>query len=189
MMLVRPLMTSLKMTIKDEYAVSVFSLPLPPFLEKAMGPYSSTLAWKISWMEEPGRLQSMGSLRVGNDWAPSLSLFHFHVLEKEMATYSSVLAWRIPGTGEPGGLTSMESHRVGHDWSDLAVAVAAPSFLYIKTLAPLVVSQGGVGLWTDVYPLSCSVAGIWNKANFPCHQPGLFIGFGAVNSQILTLLV
>ena len=38
-----------------------------------MAPYSSTLAWKIPWTEEPGRLQSMGSLRVRHDWAPSLS--------------------------------------------------------------------------------------------------------------------
>jgi len=45
--------------------------------EKAMAPHSSTLAWKIPWMEEPGRLQSMGSLRVGRDWATSLSLFTF----------------------------------------------------------------------------------------------------------------
>ena len=37
------------------------------FPEKAMAPHSSTLAWKIPWMEEPGRLQSMGSLRVGYD--------------------------------------------------------------------------------------------------------------------------
>ena len=42
-----------------------------------MAPYSSTLAWKIPWMEEPGRLQSMGSLRVGHDWVTSLSLFTF----------------------------------------------------------------------------------------------------------------
>ena len=40
---------------------------LYPFLEKAMAPHSSTLAWEISWMEECGRLQSMGSLRVGHD--------------------------------------------------------------------------------------------------------------------------
>ena len=46
-------------------------------LEKAMAPYSSTLAWKIPWMEEPVRLQSMRSLRVGHDWATSLSLFIF----------------------------------------------------------------------------------------------------------------
>ena len=45
--------------------------------EKAMAPHSSTLAWKIPWMEEPCRLQSMGSLRVGHDWATSLSLFTF----------------------------------------------------------------------------------------------------------------
>ena len=45
--------------------------------EKAMAPHSSTLAWKIPWTEEPGRLQSMGSRRVGHDWATSLSLFTF----------------------------------------------------------------------------------------------------------------
>ena len=95
------------------------------FPEKAMAPHSSILAWKISWMEEPGRLQSMGSLTVGHNWVTPLSLFHFHALEKEMASHSSVLAWRIPGAGEPGGLTSMGSHRVGHDWSDLAAAAAA----------------------------------------------------------------
>ena len=77
-----------------------------------MAPHSSTPAWKNPWMEEPGRLQSMGSLRVGHDFTFT---FHFHALEKEMATHSSVLAWRIPGTGEPGGLPSMGSYRVGHD--------------------------------------------------------------------------
>ena len=82
-----------------------------------MAPHSSTLAWKIPWTEEPGRLQSMGSLRVRLH-------FHFHALEKEMATHSSVLAWRIPGTAEPGGLPSMGSHRVGHDWSNLLAAAA-----------------------------------------------------------------
>ena len=45
--------------------------------EKAVAPHSSTLAWKIQWMEEPGRLPSMGSLRVRHDWATSLSLFIF----------------------------------------------------------------------------------------------------------------
>ena len=83
-------------------------------MEKAMAAHSSTLAWKIPWMEEPGRLQSMVSLRVGHDFTFT-STFHFHALGKEMATHSSVLAWRIPGTGEPGGLLSMGSHRVGHD--------------------------------------------------------------------------
>ena len=45
--------------------------------EKAMAPYSSALAWEIPWTEEPGRLQSMGSLRVRHDWATSFSLFTF----------------------------------------------------------------------------------------------------------------
>ena len=80
--------------------------------EKAMAPHSSTLAWKIPWMEEPDGLQSMGSLEL--DTTERLH-FHFHALKKEMATHSSVLAWRIPGAGEPGGLMSMGSHRVGHD--------------------------------------------------------------------------
>ena len=79
-----------------------------------MAPHSSTLAWKIPWMEEPGRLQSMGSLE--SDMTERLH-FHFSLscMEKEMATHSSVLAWRIPGMGKPGGLPSMGSHRVGHD--------------------------------------------------------------------------
>ena len=42
-----------------------------------MAPHSSNLAWQIPWMEEPGRLQSVGSLRVRQDWATSLSLFTF----------------------------------------------------------------------------------------------------------------
>ena len=45
--------------------------------EKAMAPHSSTLAWKIPWTEEPGGLQSVGSLRVGHDWVTSLSLSTF----------------------------------------------------------------------------------------------------------------
>ena len=63
-----------------------------------MARHSSTLAWKIPWTEEPGRLQSMGSL----SWtrlSDFIFTFHFHALEEEMATHSSVLAWRIPGTG------------------------------------------------------------------------------------------
>ena len=72
-----------------------------------MATHCSTLAWKIPWTEEPGRLLSMGSHRVGHDWATSLSLYTFHALEKDMATHSSVLAWRIPGKAEPGGLPSM----------------------------------------------------------------------------------
>ena len=64
-----------------------------------MAPHSSTLAWKIPWMEEPGRLQSMGSLRVWTQLSDFTFTRHFRALEKDMATHSSVLAWRIPGMG------------------------------------------------------------------------------------------
>ena len=95
-----------------------------PMLEKAMATDSSTLVWKIPWMEKPGRLQSMGSLRVN-----TTEQLHFHFSLScigQMATNSSVLAWRVPGVGEPGGLPSMGLHRVGHDWIDLAAAAASP---------------------------------------------------------------
>ena len=60
--------------------------------EKAMAPHSNTLAWKTSWTEEPGRLQSMGSLRVRHDWS-----------DLAVAAAASILACRIPWTEEPGG--------------------------------------------------------------------------------------
>ena len=81
-------------------------------------------SWKIQWMEEPGGLQSMGSIRVRHDWVTSLLLFTFMCWRRKMATHSSVLAWRIPGTGEPGEMPSMGSHRIRHDWSDAAAAAA-----------------------------------------------------------------
>ena len=83
------------------------------YMEKAMAPHSSILAWKIPWMEEPGRLQSMGSI------AGTTERLHFHFslscIGEGNGNPLHVLAWRIPGTGEPGGLLSLGSHRVGHD--------------------------------------------------------------------------
>ena len=86
-----------------------------------MAPHTSALAWRVPWMEEPGGLQSMGSLGVRHDFTFT---FHFHALEREMATYSNVLAWRIPGMGEHDGLPSTGLHRVRHDWSNLASATS-----------------------------------------------------------------
>ena len=54
-----------------------FATPWTPAPEKAMAPHSSTLAWKIPWVEKPGRLQSMVSRRVRHNWTTSLSLFTF----------------------------------------------------------------------------------------------------------------
>ena len=94
-----------------------------------MAPYSSTLAWKSPWTEEPGGLQSVGFAKSGTRLSNFTFTFHFHALELEMATHSSVLAWKIPEMGEPGGLPFMGSHRVRHDWSDLAISATAPSIL------------------------------------------------------------
>ena len=78
-----------------------------------MATHSCTLAWKVPWTEEPGRLQPMGS-QSQTRLSDFTFTFHFHALEKEMTTHSSALDWRIPGTEEPGGLPFMESHRVRH---------------------------------------------------------------------------
>ena len=89
--------------------------------EKAMAPYSSTLAWKLPWTEEPGRLQSMGS----------------HTTEQLHSHFS--LSCIGEGNGNPLQCSCLEnprdggawwpavsgSHRVGHDWIDLAAAAEA----------------------------------------------------------------
>ena len=69
-----------------------------PFL---MATHSCTLAWKIPWTEEPGRWQSMGSHRVGHDWATSLSLFTF-------------MRWRRKGN--PLQCSFLENPRDGRAW-------------------------------------------------------------------------
>ena len=83
-------------------------------LEKAMAPHSSTLAWKIPWIEEPGRLQSMGSLE--SDTTEQLH-FHFSLscTGEGNGNPLQCSCLEIPGTGQPGGLPSMGSQRVGHD--------------------------------------------------------------------------
>ena len=80
-----------------------------------MAPHSSTLAWKIPWVEEPGGLQSMGVAKSRTQLSDFTFAFHFHALEKEMATQSSIFAWRIPWTEEAGRLQPVESQRVGQN--------------------------------------------------------------------------
>ena len=63
--------------VTEHIHTEAVSNTVPILSEKAMAPHFNTLAWKIPWTEEPGRLQSRGSLRVGHDWATSLSLFTF----------------------------------------------------------------------------------------------------------------
>ena len=81
-------------------------------------PQSSTLAWKIPWMEEPGRLQSMGSLRVRHDWATSLSLFTFLHWRRKWQPTPEFLPGESQGR-EAWWAALYGSHRVGYNWSDL----------------------------------------------------------------------
>ena len=104
-----------------------------------MAPHSSTLAWKIPWMEEPGMLQSMGSLRVGHDWLTSLSLFTFMHWRRKWQPTPEFLpgGTRILPQGR-GSLVSCHlwGRTVGHDWSDLAAAAAAYFLLHLDSLFP-----------------------------------------------------
>ena len=86
-------------------------------LEKAMAPHSSTLAWKIPWTEEPGRLQTIGSRRVGHDWATSLSLFPFMHWRRKWQPTPVFLPRESQGRGSLVGC-----HLWGHTESDTTEA-------------------------------------------------------------------
>ena len=103
---------------------SRFGVWWEPSSEKAMAPHSSTLAWKIPWTEEPGRLQSMGWWRVGHDWVTSLWLFTFRHWRRKWQPTPVFLPGESQGWGSLEGCC-LWGRRVGHDWSDLAAAAAA----------------------------------------------------------------
>ena len=118
---------------KSSFFFSFFKINRMGFcllLEKAMAPYSSTLAWKIPWKEEPGRLQSMGSLRVRYDWATSLALF-------------TLMHWRrkwqptpvfLPGESQGQGIL-VGCRLWGHRESDMtAVTQHGAHFVYCSRL-------------------------------------------------------
>ena len=82
-----------------KYCSFSFSIIPSKESEKAMAPHSSTLAWQIPWTEEPGRLQSMGSLRVGHNWTTSLSLFTFMNWRRKWQPTPVFLPWESQGQG------------------------------------------------------------------------------------------
>ena len=103
---------------------SLFCVVVHVSLEKAMATHSSTLAWRIPWMEEAGRLWSMGSQRVWHYWATLLSLFTFMHWRRKWQPTPVFLPRESQGWGSLVGCCLMGSQRVGHDWSDLAAAAA-----------------------------------------------------------------
>ena len=99
-----------------QYA-AFFMVHLSHLLEKAIAAHSSTLAWKIPWTEEPGGLQSMGSLRVGHNWATLLSLFSFMHWRRKWQPTPLFLP------GESQGRGSLVGCRLwGHTESDMTEA-------------------------------------------------------------------
>ena len=89
-----------------------------------MAPHSSTLAWKMPWMEEPGRLQSMGLLE--SDMTEQLH-FHFSLSCTGEGNGNPLQCSYLENPRDVGAWWAaiLGSHRVGHDWSDLAAAAAA----------------------------------------------------------------
>ena len=104
---------------ENKYINKLLIKPNKRLTEKAMAPHSSTLAWKIPWMEEPGRLQSMGPRRVGHNWATSLSLFPFMHWRRK---------WQLTSVFLPG-----ESQEQGAWWA--AVYGVAQSRTRLKRLS------------------------------------------------------
>ena len=147
--------------------------------EKATATHSSTLAWKLPWMEEPGRLKSMGLWRVGHEWATSLSLFTFMHWRRKWQPTSVFLPGESQGRRSLVGCR-LWGRRVGHDWSNLAAAVASSS--EVKNLSA---NAGDTGLIPDL-GRSCMP-----QSNKPmCHnywasapEPGSHVPASAVGAR------
>ena len=154
-------------------------------MEKAMAPHSSTLAWQIPWMEEPGRLQSMGSLGVRHDWPTSFWLFTFmHWRRKwlgEAQGRGSLVGCRLWGCTESG--TTEETYQ--QQWSLRKTFYV--SLLFFETLhsnwyifpfllcfSLLFYSQVFVRLpQTAIFPFCISFSWWWSWLLLPvqCHKP------------------
>ena len=108
--------------------------------EKAMAPHSSTLAWKIPWLEEPGRLQSIGSLRVGHDWGTSLSVFTFMQWRRKLQPTPVFL----PGESQDGGAWWAAVYEVAQSRTRLkrlssssSIHMSPPSWTSLPSPSPL----------------------------------------------------
>ena len=121
---------------------------------KAMAPHSSTLAWKIPWMEEPGRLQSMGSLRVRHDWTTLLWLFTFMHWRRKWQPTSVFLPRESQGWGSLVGCRLWG--RTESDTTEATAAAAAAlslAFSQMSTPFQICTDQSIFGIpiiWSSV---------------------------------------
>ena len=118
--------------------------------EKAMAPHSSTLAWRIPWTGEPGGLRSMGSLRVGHNWATSFSLFTFMHWRRKWQPTPVFLP------GESQGRGSLVGCRLwGHTESDTLKWLSSSSssrMLYVVICHGIELSLCYLGYVVITYP-------------------------------------
>ena len=131
----------------------VRSLGREDLLEKEMAIHSSTIAWKIPWIEEPGRLQSTGSQRVGHDWATSLT----YLLTNRWSCvwcHQYRTSWVPRAT--PAVLTGLYSPR-GHSW------VHGGTLLCLCHSYSICISTFSLPTW--VFPMTYSTHSYWNHVH------------------------
>ena len=105
-----------------------------------MAPHSSTLAWKIPWTEEPGRLQAMGLLRVGHGWATSLSLFTFMHWRRKWQPTPVFLPGESQGRGSLVGCRLwVAQSRTWLKWLSSSSINPVPSFPYLTLCFLLII--------------------------------------------------
>jgi len=128
--------------------------PPKQYMEKAMAPHSSTLAWKIPRTEEPGRLQSMGSLGVGHDWETSLWLFTFmHWRRKRQPTPVF-----LPGESQ-GRRSLVGCHLWGHTESDTTeVTRQQQQTIYTPLFLCTIPSYSIILLWKCCFHFNCHLS-------------------------------
>ena len=172
--------------VADKLATKEMKLVCWTISEKAMAPHSSTLAWKIQQTEEPGRLQSMGLLRVGHDWATSLSLFTFtHSRRKWQPT-----PLFLPENPRDGGAWWAAVYGVAQSRTQLKW-LSSSSSLNLESQVSMLRFQSHDGLWpvcvsakslqsclTLCDPMDCSPPGSMGFSRqeywsgLPCPPPG-----------------
>ena len=132
--------------------------------QEDLAPHSSTLAWKIPWTDEPGRLQSMGSQRAGHDWETSLSLFTF-------------MHWRRKW--QPTPVFLLENPRDGGAWR-AAIYGVTQSWTRLKWLSKHKYLFTGIGLWV------LRSQELWSGQIKSCTDPSI-LSFSCIYAMLLPL--